>query len=194
MQFDLNTLWAEVRAAVQFPRHSARRVLDRNLAQKTAALALLVVAILTALVSAFIGMIGQTTGAEGMMFALTPLNWALIQVSGMFFAAFVITVAGQWFGGTGTLAGSMAVLAWMQFILLLVQLAQLVITLLLPIFAQPIFLAVAMLSIWLMVNFVAELHGFSSLIKVFFGILGTGFALIMALSLLMAPFMRGMGG
>ncbi len=193
MQFDLPSLLTAARASVEDPRASAQRVLSLNLSLGTASLALLLVAILTAILSALVSMLAQSTGNGGEMAALTPMNWAMLQISGMFLGAAAVHVVGNWFGGQGTLAGALAVLAWAQFIVLIVQIVQVAALFIAPFFAMPLAMIGVALSFWLLVGFIAQLHGFSSLIKVLLGILAVGAALIVLISVLLAGLLAAMG-
>lgn len=189
MTFDLASLWAEAKATVADPRAGARRVMAMNLPLNAAVMALVIVAILTALISAMVSMMASGLGAQDMpMATLTPLQWAGLQVFGMFLGAGAITYVGRWFGGYGTLEQAVALLAWAEFIILIVQIAQVAALFILPPISIIFALIGVALTFWLIVNFIAEMHGFTSLIKVFFGIIATGFAMTMVFSVLAAMF------
>lgn len=194
MQFDINTIAAEMRAAVQDPRASARRVIAANLSLNTSALALLIVAILTGIISAFVGQMAQGGDTAAMpMAALSPVQWAIMQIAAMFVGASLIAAVGRGFGGQGTLAQSIALLAWAEFIVLMVQIAQVAAMFIIPPAAVILAVIGIGLTIWLIVNFVAELHGFDSLIKVFFALVGVSFLLIVIMATIMAAFIGAPG-
>jgi hypothetical protein len=151
-----------------------------------AALALLIVALLTALISALVSQIAADTGDTAPMVSFTPLQWAVVQVASMFVGAAVITGAGRWFGGHGTLPQAVILLAWAEFIVLMVQVAQVLALFILPPLTLVLAIAGIGLTLWLIVNFIAELHGFTSLIKVFFAMIAVSFALIMVLATILA--------
>jgi hypothetical protein len=182
MPLDLATLMTAARASIEEPRQGARWVLQMNLPLANAVQALVVVAILNGLMSYFVIQLALAGGEDVGYIALSPLNMALFQGLGMFVMAAGAHLVGRWFGGTGQLNGAMVLVAWMQFILLLVQIIQLAITSLLPFFAMPITAVVIAASLWLLVNFIAELHGFASLFKVLAGIFATGFTIILLIS------------
>lgn len=187
MQFDLTTIFSEMRAAVQDPRSGARRVMAANLSMNEAALALLIVAILTAIISAFVGQMASGVDAAAMpMAALSPVQWAVMQIAAMFVGAALIAAVGRFFGGQGTLAQSIALLAWAEFIVLIVQIAQVLAMFILPPAAVILAVIGIALTLWLIVNFVAELHGFDSLLKVFFALFGVSFLLIVILATILA--------
>jgi hypothetical protein len=187
MQFDINTIFSEMRATVQDPRSGARRVMAANLSMNEAALALLIVAILTAIISAFVGQMAQGIDTAAMpMAALSPVQWAVMQIAAMFVGAALIAAVGRFFGGQGTLAQSIALLAWAEFIVLMVQIAQVLSMFILPPVAVILAVIGIALTLWLIVNFVAELHGFDSLFKVFFALVGVSFLLVVILATIMA--------
>ena len=64
---------------------------------------------------------------------------------------------------------------------------------LVPPLAGILALAEVALFFWLLVHFVAELHGFKSLVATFAGVLGGLCLLILALAVILAPFI-GVGG
>ena len=194
MQFDFASLWAQALATVQDPRAGARRILALNLPLNTAALALVIVALLTALVAAVVSIMAARMGVADVMGAqFSPLQWVGMQTLGLFLAAAVMAYVGRWFGGYGTLPQAIALLAWAEFIILIVQIVQVMLLVILPPLSALLALVGLVLTFYLVSHFIAEMHGFSSAIKVFFGILATGFALIMALAVLLAAVIGPMG-
>lgn len=187
------TFLAAARTSVEKPREAARYVLAMKLDLGTASLALAAVAVVTAIFTAMVSMIAASAGGDGLM-QMSPLQWALLQLAGMFVSAGLIAYAGRWFGGHGDLAGATALLAWAQVITLILQVIQLVALFILPPLTPILALIGVGITIWLLVNFIAELHGFSSLIKVFFGILGVSFAVLFFVATMMAALLGASGG
>lgn len=172
----------------------ARRILALNLPLNTAALALVIVALLTALVAAVVSIMAARMGVADVMGAqFSPLQWVGMQTLGLFLAAAVMAYVGRWFGGYGTLPQAIALLAWAEFIILNVQIVQVMLLVILPPLSALLALVGLVLTFYLVSHFIAEMHEFSSAIKVFFGILATGFALIMALAVLLAAVIGPMG-
>ena len=79
----------------------------------------------------------------------------------------------------------MILIAWLQFIQLLVVAAQILLMIVLPAVAPVLEIAGVILFLWLLVNFVAEMHGFRSLGLVFLGVIITFVGAVFVLSLLM---------
>jgi hypothetical protein len=101
------------------------------------------------------------------------------------FGAGMIDLIGRRFGGRGTLAGAVALIAWTEFILSLMQVAQLVALLVMPPLAEVIGIMGLVVFLWLLSQFVTELHGFSSVWKVLGVILATGFLVSFAVAMVL---------
>jgi hypothetical protein len=78
-----------------------------------------------------------------------------------------VTTIGRFFGGTGSFEESALLVIWLQFIFICVQVIQIAAILLLPPLAGMITILAVGLFFWLLVNFIAVLHGFTSLGLVF---------------------------
>jgi hypothetical protein len=96
-----------------------------------------------------------------------PLALGLLQAMMLYLAAHAIAYIGRLFGGVGGFDGALALVTWLQFIFLLVQLVQLVLLIVLPPIAAVVTILAIGLFFWLLVNFIAELHGFTSVGMVF---------------------------
>jgi len=93
---------------------------------------------------------------------------------------------GRLAGGSGTFPDTLLLLAWLQFVMIAVQIVQLLVLLLVP----PLFGFVTMASLaifmWLLVNFTMALHGFTSALKVTVGIVFAFFGLAVVLAIVLA--------
>lgn len=195
MDVSLGALVSLARETVIDPRAGARRILaiDLQLTERWMALGLTVVmsTILTHL--SFEMSPAEVREYFGSAFA-SPIRTALIQGVAMVLGALAMYHLGRARGGTGSLPEAISLLAWLQFILLLVQVAQLVAEVVLPPLASVLGLAGVAAFFWLMTNFVAELHGFRSLFSTFFGVLLSLAGLVMVLAMLLAPFFPTVAG
>ena len=121
-------------------------------------------------------------------FAMTPLSLGVIQAVLLIIMIYATFWIGKAFGGTGSLEETMLLVVWLQFILVCLQVAQTLAMIVLPPFADLIGIGALILFFWLLVNFIAVLHGFSSLGLVFAGIIlsfiGIGFGLALILTLI----------
>lgn len=116
-----------------------------------------------------------------------PLPAAALQFALAVLLALGIRWIGAAAGGTGSWEGALLAVTWLQLILLLLQVVQLASLLVLPPLAALIGLFGVGLFFWLLTGFIAELHGFTSRLKVFFALLACLFiAGMFALPLLSA--------
>jgi hypothetical protein len=132
--------------------------------------------------------------AANLMFAFTPIQLALVQVGGLIISAVLMRVVGVWFGGTGQFSHALAMVAWIETLMLILQVLQLFALIIFPPVAVILALAGLFLMFWLATHFIAELHGFTSLPKVFFGIIGTALGASLVLAIVLAITVGPIGG
>jgi len=92
---------------------------------------------------------------------------------------------GRFMGGMGSFEGALALVTWLQFVLVCLQVVQTLAMFVAPPIADLIGIAGIVLFLWLFTNFVAVLHGFPSLGLVFVMILLSAFGLTFLISLLL---------
>ena len=172
---------AAIRQTLDDPRAAARWIIAQNFAASTAAMALALVSILTSILSSAVMLI-----APDEMFNFTTLQLALGQMAGLFLAAGLIIWVGRMFGGKGQFSDAVALVAWVEGIMFALQLVQFVALFILPMATVVLALVGLALLIWLMVHFIAELHGFANLWLVFFGMVGTVLAISFILAAVLA--------
>lgn len=177
MDLSFATLLQAARLSVERPRDGARQVMSLGLSagEGWTCVALMAVGstLLAELASAILPYRPEPMVAE--VFA-SPFGLALLQFTVMGSAAVMMHVLGRWAGGRGRFAEALVLVGWLQAILLLLQVVQLLVMVIVPPLVGPIGLLGLALFGWLMTNFTAELHGFRSLGKVFLCILGALFA------------------
>jgi hypothetical protein len=183
----LDTIQDLLRATISNPRAAAARLKALDLPVQTGWTAMLLVSV----ASAFLGFIGfMASPAQGdpgvaAMFG-SPLRTALIQFSVLALTGFLAYWVGRRFGGTGTLAQALVLVAWVQVPPIALQIVQLVVMVLAPGLAPLIGIVGFALYAVLLTLFVAELHGFRSGVAVFFGILVVGFLVALVAAFLFA--------
>lgn len=110
-----------------------------------------------------------------------PITLAIIQLFAMGFAAVLMASVGRIFGGKGEFPDALMVTAWIEMLLVAVQVVQVVVMLIFPAVATMLSLLAFGLFLYLIVQFTKALHGFSSTPLVVLGMIGTllvvGFAL-----------------
>jgi hypothetical protein len=164
----MNPIFNAMRQTLDDPRGVARWIIAQNFAATTSAMALALVSILTSILSAIVMLI-----APDEMFNFTPLQLAIGQMVGLFVAAGLIIWVGRIFGGKGQFSDAVALVAWVEAIMFALQLVQFVALFILPMATIVLALVGLALLVWLMVHFIAELHGLANLWLVFFGMIGT---------------------
>lgn len=116
----------------------------------------------------------------------SPLALGLIQGALLVIMVHAIHRIGGWFGGAGRFEEAFILIIWLQFIFLLVQVVQIGFMVILPPLA-PVFTLLAVgLFLWLLVNFISVLHGFTSLGLVLAMTIVSAFGIIFVLSLVLS--------
>ena len=176
--------WVDLaRESMMQPRKAARAILAMNMPVATMIEFLVLAAVLADLflqVSLQFG--GPTTDffmASGMP---GPVGMAVLQFVALIAMAISILFVGRAFGGTGRWQGALALVCWLQTILLALQLGQLVLELVLPPAADILGLVSIVALFWLLTHFVAELHGFTHPWLVFLIVVITTVILMFSLS------------
>jgi hypothetical protein len=183
----LETLQDLLRLTIANPRAAAARLKALNLPVQTGWTAMLLVSV----ASAFLGFIGflvsPVQGDPGVaaMFG-SPLRTALIQFTVLALTGVLAYSVGRRFGGTGTLAQALVLVAWVQVPPITLQIVQLVVMALAPGLAPLVGIVGFALYAVLLSLFIAELHGFRSGVVVFFGILAVSFLVALVAAFLFA--------
>ena len=171
-----------VRETLVAPRAGAAMVLGFGFAPIVGWLALLLMAIASTLLThiSFAMMASEAQVFWGNAMG-SPIRTAMLQWVVLLISVHAIHKIGRWRGGKGSLEGAVVLVAWLQFILLCVQILQLVAQALVPPLSDILGIIGLVLFLWLLTNFTAQLHGFKSLGLVFFGIVMTIFAVSLVL-------------
>jgi hypothetical protein len=193
MEMTLANVTGLVRLTIAKPREAAQVVmrLPMTLQDRWAVVALM--AVLSAfLMQAMAALLPPTVGPNGEVFQpVGPFFWAGMVAIGMVITASLAFAVGRWRGGKGELADAVILIAWLQFIQLLLVVLQLVLLVTVPVLTPVVEIGAVLLFLWLLVNFVAEMHGFRSLGLVFLGVIVTFVAAVFAMSILLM--MMGVG-
>lgn len=181
MDLTLANLSAMVRETLTRPRDAAARLLALNVPDDARWLGFVIVVVL----SVILGQVSVLAMGEG-AFGGGMLFMAMFQTSITLGMVVAVQGIGRMFGGTGTFPDTLLLIAWLQFVMLVFQVAQVIALVLVP----PLFglIAIAALVVFLHVltQFVRVLHGFESSIKVFVGIVFSFFAFAMAMAIVLS--------
>ncbi|MBC7138681.1 MAG: YIP1 family protein [Defluviimonas sp.] len=189
MQLDLKSLVSLARESVADPRGVARRLMALNLPMEARWLAMAITVALSVLLTqlALVALQVPSGGQLGGMM-VSPVAAALTQLAIMLVLSAGIARIGRMLGGTGSFPDALLLVTWAEFVLVLLQVIQMVAALVFPFSSVLIGFAGIALFFWQLTQFTAALHGFTSPVKVFFGLLAGFFAaaflLVMALSML----------
>lgn len=176
-----------LRLSVADPRGGAREVLRLNLQTGERLGLLALVAILNVLaVELFVGLTADAPDPFIAAFINQPAAFAGMQLGGMLLMSALIHGVGRMFGGQGRFAEAVDIVIWLQAILLVLQVGQVVAMVILPPLALLFGLASIGVLLWMLPQFVAELHGFRSAFVTFLGMVGTAAIFLVVLSLAVA--------
>ena len=185
MASDLNAVLSFAVYTLRNPRGAAQELLRMGLPAQAAWAALALVCVLsTVLVHLSVGLLPVQDQAELAVSLGNPLGTLVMSGSALLILVFAVHLIGRAFGGGGTLDGAVLLVAWLQAIFLMLQLVQILFMIILPLVADVIGTFGLALFLWLLAPFVTVLHGFQSVWKVLFGIVGSAFAIALALSIL----------
>lgn len=185
MASDLNAVLSFAVYTLRNPRGAAQELLRMGLPAQAAWAALALVCVLsTVLVHLSVGLLPVQDQAELALILGNPLGTLVMSGSALLILVFAVHLIGRAFGGGGTLDGAVLLVAWLQAIFLMLQLVQILFMIILPLVANVIGTFGLALFLWLLAPFVTVLHGFQSVWKVLFGIVGSAFAIALALSIL----------
>lgn len=186
MNLSLNVLMSAARYTLQNPRAGARLILSVGLSTGQAMGALMLMAVLSTLLTSVSILVAPVpAGAELQLMFANPLQLAVMQAMILTMGAGLIHAVGTKFGGKGNFAGAVALIAWIEFILSLMQIVQLVALVVMPPLADVIGVMGLGVFLWLLSQFVTELHGFANVWKVFGAIIVTGLGVSFAVAMVL---------
>lgn len=190
MDLSLSGIVDEIGRSLFRPRDGLRRILALQFPVQVAWLGLCLMAIASAVLMhvsfAMIPAEDQDMVLDAVAWlAASPFRSAMLQGTVMVLQVGLIFWLGRKFGGKGNLVDTLFTVAWFQFVMLVVQLVQLGVQVVLPPFAALVNLAGLGLFLWVLTNFVAELHGFRSLMLVFLGIIFGSVLLLFLLAIVL---------
>ena len=119
----------------------------------------------------------------------SPFLYAAVKGAGLLLMALVLTRIGARLGGVGRFEDVLTLLVWLEMLRLAAQVVVLVLMGVLPAFAVALVtMAIGLLSLWILMNFINAVHGFDSLGRSYLALVLTILGLIVVLSMLLAVF------
>jgi len=183
----LGPLLRMARDTVTNPREGAETVLSLGLPRQALWLSFALVVVLSMILGDILYLmagVSQDGPLTGPLVG-SPVVMGLLQAALLFLMAHAITRIGRAFGGNGRFEEALTLVVWLQFIFLCVQVVQLAAVLVVPPIAGLITILALGLFLWLLVNFIATVHGFTSLGMVFVMTILSGFGIVFVLSLIL---------
>lgn len=182
----LDSIIAQGFRAIREPRAAAADILALGFPRQALAPALLLVVAISVILNA-----ASEYLAPSPYVTITPFQMVILLTAMLLVFSFSISKAGNWFGGLGTFPDALLLMIFQQAIFLPAVAVQLLLFLLAPALAGLFILAVMLFLTWVHVNFIAALHGFTSLGRAFgillLAIVMTFFALMFIAPLFVSP-------
>jgi hypothetical protein len=181
-------MWGElVINSVVRPRTAARQILAAAVPEPL----LLQAAVLVTCVGMVLGYIALRISPEAIdMVSAAVLNnpilGAAVQLAVMAVVVVLTVRIGRLFGGRGGLSGALALVVWLNAMMVLIQAGQLAALAIVPPVAALLALVAVFWALWAFANFVAELHGFQNPAIVLGAVILTGIVLFFATAMLLA--------
>jgi hypothetical protein len=180
-------MWGElVKETLMHPRRAARRVLETGMPVGV----LVQAAVLVTCAGMLLGYLALSLGPDvtdiSAAVLTNPLLGAVAQLAVMVAVVFLTVQIGRLFGGTGGYHGALALVVWLNAMMVLVQLGQIAALLVVPPLAAVLAIATMLWAFWAYANFVAELHGFRNPAIVLGAVVLTTIVLFFGVAMLLA--------
>lgn len=173
----------------QAPRRAAALIMQAGLPDSARWAALVLMAAASAIVMSAVAAMSPTIGPDGEAVAMPgPFFWAGMVGFGMGVTALLVYGVGRWRGGRGSLPDAVLLVAWLQAVQLALVLVQMVLLVVMPPLAFLVEVASVVIFLWLLTNFVAELHGFRSAGMVLAGVIVTFVVMVLVMTVVLMPF------
>ncbi|KCV83769.1 hypothetical protein ATO10_03375 [Actibacterium atlanticum] len=187
MNLSIKLFWDLMIQSITRPREGARAVLSLPIPPQAWRIGLALVVVLGMLLTQLSDrLLGGGIDPISQLFRASPIMMALIMGGLTFLTAWLMYFIGLKFGGMGDFEGALALVVWLQTILLVLQVIQFIALLFFPPLAVLLGPVSLVLSLWLTTAFAAELHGFKSLLPVFIVMIFTAMALGMVIIVVMS--------
>jgi hypothetical protein len=180
------------RLTLDDPRKGVRAVLQLGIPVPARTAGLLLIAVASAILT-HVGFLFLPAGPDPLsqFIAASPFRTAAVQWTMLAVSVLLIFRVGRMQGGRGNLNDALLIVVWLQVLMLALQVVQLLAIAIFPPVASIIGIASVVLFLWLLTNFIAELHGFSSFWAVLGAIIVTCFAVafvvVVVISTILGP-------
>lgn len=163
MNIDRATISALILESLLAPRQAARKILSLGGGYRLALPAFGFVVAASVIASSLLSRVTPSSGNAEMDYLISqPLLLAAMQGLGTGLFSAVVVGLGRLMGGRGRLDQVILMLAWLDFLFLVLQFGMLVVLFAVPALASPVVLFAGAVALWVMASFIAEVHGFKS--------------------------------
>lgn len=189
MFWDTRTIARKLWETIFRPADIAREILALRLPQEALWLSLALVTVLSVLLVSLLNLVTPVPPeAPAGAMSITPMTYGLVLGGSLLVTVFALHYTGQTLGGQGQLADTLALVVWLQLLLVVLQAAQVILMVSLPFLGGLLALASVVIMIWALVNFVNEAQRFESLGRAFLTLvlafLGIGFGISLILMMI----------
>ena len=184
-----NDLVILTRNSVRDPALAVRQLQALDLPMPARWMALLLVVVLSAILGTLAARMFPALAEGGLGIpVLSPMARVILQTAGMVLTAWLIAVVGRAFGGRGDFPDALLVVIWLEFLLLSAQSAQILLMLVFPFLGSLLGIGALLLVVWLTVQMIKALHGFSSAVLVFICMMAVGLVTLIFLTVMAGAF------
>lgn len=190
MDLTVASIVALLKLTFQAPRQAAALLMKLGLPDNARWAALVLMAVASALVMYAVSEVAPTVGPDGEVLPTPgPFFWAGMVGFGMGMTAMLAYGVGRWRGGRGSMSDAVLLVAWLQVVQLALVAVQMLLLVVMPPLAAVLEIASVVIFLWLLSNFVAELHGFASVGRVAGGVLMTFVVMVIVMTVVLLPFL-----
>ncbi|MFW2586766.1 YIP1 family protein [Sagittula sp. SSi028] len=168
------------------PRRVAQQLMAAHLSREVLATAFALVITLNAVLYGLTLLLAPPPAGTS-IFLAQPVGYAVVEVVSLAGMIASLTFVGRLMGGAGRFEDVALLLIWLQALNAAVQAASLILLVAIPPLSGLMSLVAMVIGFWILLNFIAEAHGYGTLLKAFgvfiLALLALGFALSMLMTL-----------
>lgn len=187
----VTSFWAAILVTLKDPALMAQRIMQRRYTRGTLWMGLALVSILSVILVQLLYFITPIA----MPLGFTPNLYGLVMACVLVILTFGIYLTGQVLGGKATFPHCFATVIWLEAVALVLRVVQALVYLFSPVLSSYISIIGLVALVWIMVNFVNEVHRFNSLPRalatIVMAVVGIGFGFGLFMTLI--GFSAGMG-
>ncbi len=158
-------LRALIITSVTDPATAARQILSLSLGRDVLWLSLLLAVVLNTLVLMVSNLLAPSAQDLVPAILLSPVVYAAMLCVVLLATVFSIQKAGQSMGGTGRFYDVMALIVWLQYLRVLVNIAVLVLLQVLPALSVLLGMAASIVGLYILLHFINQAHALGSLMR-----------------------------